>query len=117
MEELICITCPKGCTLKIQVENHQILSVTGNGCPRGISYAESEILHPMRMVTSTVKITGAKIARCPVMTSKPIPKDRIFDVMHEIEQVNISSPVIVDQVLIRNICGLDADLVATRSLS
>ena len=33
MRELICITCPKGCYLKVDEENDY--KVTGNGCPRG----------------------------------------------------------------------------------
>ena len=32
MRELICITCPKGCHLKVDEENDY--KVTGNGCPR-----------------------------------------------------------------------------------
>ena len=35
MRELICITCPKGCHLKVDEENDY--KVTGNGCPRGKS--------------------------------------------------------------------------------
>ena len=36
MRELICITCPKGCHLKVDEENDY--KVTGNGCPRGAIY-------------------------------------------------------------------------------
>ena len=31
-KELICISCPKGCHLKVDEEANK---VTGNGCPRG----------------------------------------------------------------------------------
>ena len=114
--ELICITCPKGCTLHIDVQEGKILSVTGNSCPRGKVYAENEVLHPVRMLTSTVSIKNGTIARCPVMTSIPIPKEKIFDVMKEIESIELEAPVALRDVLIHDICHTGADLVATRSV-
>ena len=115
MMEMICITCPKGCTLKVEQHNDKLI-VTGNSCPRGIQYAENEVFHPMRMITSTVKINGASIARCPVMSSVPVPKEKMFDVMKVIEHTVIEAPVQCNQVLVSNICDLDCDLVATRTL-
>ena len=35
MKELICITCPKGCHLKVDEETFE---VTGNGCEKGAEY-------------------------------------------------------------------------------
>ena len=58
MRELICITCPKGCHLKVDEENDY--KVTGNGCPRGAIYGKKECTHPTRVVTSTVKIVVVK---------------------------------------------------------
>ena len=51
MKQLICITCPKGCHLSVDEDNGY--AVTGNSCPRGISYGQNELLHPVRVVTST----------------------------------------------------------------
>ena len=34
-KELICINCPMGCMLTAEVENGEVISVTGNTCPRG----------------------------------------------------------------------------------
>ena len=56
MRELICITCPKGCHLRVDEEKDY--KVTGNGCPRGAVYGKKECTHPTRVVTSTVKIVG-----------------------------------------------------------
>lgn len=53
MKELICITCPKGCHLKVDEENGY--AVTGNSCPKGEAYGKAELCHPTRVVTSTVK--------------------------------------------------------------
>ena len=63
MKELICIVCPNGCHLKVDEENGY--NVTGNKCERGAEYGKAELLHPMRMVTSTVRIEGAPCRRLP----------------------------------------------------
>ena len=37
--DLVCIICPRGCNLKVELEGKEIKGVTGNGCPRGLQYA------------------------------------------------------------------------------
>lgn len=74
MTNLICITCPKGCHLTVDEENGY--TVTGNCCPRGAEYGKNELLHPVRMITSTVKITGAALPRLPVKTDHALPKEK-----------------------------------------
>ena len=49
MKEIICITCPKGCHLKVDEET---FAVTGNACPRGAVYGANELRNPVRVVTS-----------------------------------------------------------------
>ena len=56
MEKLICIACPIGCHLEIDVEDDY--KVTGNQCKRGPIYAKKELTNPTRIVTSTVIIEG-----------------------------------------------------------
>lgn len=114
MTNLICITCPKGCHLTVDEENDY--KVTGNACPRGAEYGRNEMLHPVRMITSTVKIEGADIARLPVKTDRPLPKEKMFDCMQLINGLSAKSPVKVGQVLAENILGTDVNIVATKSL-
>ena len=57
--ELICIGCPMGCPLTVQLEDGEILSITGQTCKRGEVYARNEVTNPTRIVTSTVKGTCA----------------------------------------------------------
>ena len=77
MTELICITCPKGCHLRVDEEKG--FAVTGNSCPRGAEYGRNELQHPVRTVTSTVRIQGADLPRLPVKTDRPLAKEKIFD--------------------------------------
>ncbi len=119
--ELICIVCPMGCHLSAQTENTadgtcRVLSVSGNTCPRGERYAREELTAPTRMVTGTVTIDGGIYPRLPVITSAPIPRERIFDVMEEIHQAHVCAPVQIHDIIIQNVCGLDADIVASRTM-
>ena len=54
--ELICIGCPLGCMVTVEMENGEIKSVTGNTCNRGDDYARKEVTNPTRIVTSTVMV-------------------------------------------------------------
>ena len=114
MTNLICITCPKGCHLTVDEENDY--AVTGNACPRGAEYARSELLHPVRMITSTVRVQGAAIPPLPVKTDKPLPKEKMFDCMQLINTLDVQAPVKVGQVLTANILGTDVNIVATKTL-
>ena len=120
-KELTCIICPMGCNLEAECETLadgtlSVLSVTGNTCPRGAKYAAAELTHPERTVTSTVVLTNGRYCRLPVITSGPIPKEKIFDVMKEIRQAQVSAPVQIRQVIIENVCGLGVDVIASRSI-
>ena len=112
MKELICITCPKGCHLKVDEET---FAVTGNSCPRGAVYGANELRNPVRVVTSTVVVEGP-VRRLPVKTDRAIPKGKIFEVMAEIAKVRVKPPVRVGDVLIPNAAGTDGNVVATKSL-
>ena len=113
MTEMICITCPKGCHL--QVDENDGFRVTGNGCPRGAEYGKNELLHPVRVLTSTVLLTGARVPRLPVKSSAPLPKDHLFKVMRLLDGVTAAAPVQRGQVLLHDVSGTGADIVATKT--
>ena len=116
-KEMICITCPVGCSLTVtQDETGAVLSVSGNHCPRGDAYARAELTHPVRMVTSTVRISGSIYPRLPVITTKPVPKEKIRDVMHVIDGIEVKAPVAIGEILAENIAGTGADLAAERTM-
>ena len=115
MRELVCIVCPKGCTMKIEEKDGEI-SVTGNSCKRGASFAVSEMTEPKRTVCTTVRTVFKDAPVITVRVSAEIPKDRIFDVMREINAVTLSSPVGRNDVIIKNVLGLGADVIATSGI-
>ncbi len=112
MKELICITCPRGCRLKVDDK----MNVTGNFCPRGVTYAINELTHPVRVVTSTVKLKNSIYSRVSVKTKNPVPKDKIFDVMNEINKVELKAPVKINDIAIKNVLGLGVDVIVTKNI-
>lgn len=113
VKEMICITCPKGCHLKI---DEQTLAVTGNGCPRGAEYAKNELTNPLRTVTSTVRIEGSFLERCPVKTSSPVPKPLMAEVVAALKGVTLRAPVHVGDVVLENVLGTGSNVVVCREM-
>ncbi|MFH1847010.1 MAG: DUF1667 domain-containing protein [Candidatus Omnitrophota bacterium] len=115
-KKLICIECPEGCELKVDIEDVRVLKVQGNQCPKGEKYAISEIQNPLRILTSTVCAKGLSLKLVPVRTDNPIPKNRIMDAMRKIRKTSINKPINVGDVLIENFLDLGVNLIATRSV-
>ncbi len=113
IKELICISCPMGCHLQVDIENQ---TVTGNTCKRGAVYGINEVTNPVRVVTSTVKIKNGELPVIPVKTKSAVPKDLNFKVMEVLRDVEVEAPVKVGDVIVENILGTGVDIVATRSI-
>ena len=106
--KLTCIECPIGCEIEVELENEKVVSLTGNGCPRGKAYAEAEVICPKRVVTSTVRADNGEMI--PVKTDKTVRKDAIFEVMKKINETTCKMPVALGDILVENICD-DANLI------
>ena len=114
MKELICIVCPKGCHLKVDEENGW--AVSGNSCPKGAEYGRTELQNPTRVLTTTVCVEGGLYPRIPVKTSPAIPKGLLMDAMAEVAKVRLTAPVRRGQVILPDLLGTGADLVASRDM-
>jgi len=114
-EKLICVTCPKGCTLMVTREGKTVLSVE-NGCKRGHEYARQELTDPRRMVASSVKIRGGIHPLMPVYTSAPFPKPRIPELLAALRKVELQAPVSLDQVVLPDILRTGIDIKASREM-
>lgn len=115
MKQLVCIGCPRGCRLTVE-ENSGEFIVTGNTCPRGKAFAISEMTEPKRTICSTVKTVFPSCPVLPVRVSDDIPKDRIFDVMREINAVVLTERIGRGDVIIENVLGLGVDVISTSDL-
>jgi len=113
-KNMICIECPKGCNLAVDIENCKVVKVSGARCPKGLGYAVAELENPSRILTATALSDGLDIKLIPVRTDKPIPKKELFRAMEEIGKMRIGVPVEAGGVICRNFLGLGVNLVATR---
>ena len=114
--ELTCIGCPMGCLVTVTMDGDTITDISGYTCPRGKTYAENEVTNPTRIVTSTVKVMGGKKDRVPCKTASDIPKDKIADVMREIDAAVADAPVVIGETLINDVAGTGVDVIATASV-
>jgi CxxC motif-containing protein len=92
------------------------IKVSGNLCKRGEEFAINELRHPMRSICSTVKTIFPDIPVLPVRVSAEIPKEKIFDVMKEINKIVITKPVSIGDIIIENVLGLNSNIIATSNI-
>ena len=115
IDEIICVLCPKGCTLTVEHEGNEIVDVHG-GCRRGEKYAASELLDPRRMVASTVRVRDGLHPLVPVYTHKAFPKPLIPQLARKLREVEIEAPVKINQVIIDDALGTGIDVIASRDM-
>lgn len=110
--QMTCIICPMGCSLTVQMEGENIVQISGNTCKRGAAYAEAEVSHPERTVTSTMRCDDGSVLA--VKTDRPIPKSRVMDCMRLINAHRATLPVSIGDVLLEDVFG--SNVVATENL-
>ncbi len=117
-KKLICINCPRGCELSVQIDagTGALISVEGNACMRGASFAAAEVLRPERMMTSVVAIKGAKNCMLPVISSRPLPKGKVAEAVRAMRSITVEAPVHEGDVIAKDIVGTGIDVIAARSL-
>ena len=115
LKTITCICCPKGCLVTLDTENPEE-TAKGFNCPQGKEYAIGELTHPMRTISSTVEIKGGLHPRIPVKPNGNIPKEKIFEVMDEINKISVESPVKCGDILLEDVLGTGVNIVACRNM-
>lgn len=113
--EITCIGCPMGCRITAEVDGKDIVSIEGYTCNIGKKYAQEELTVPTRMVTALMKVYGTN-QPVSVKTSQPIEKSKIFDCLKEISKHTVMRPVHIGEVLLKNVCGTQVNIIATKEL-
>lgn len=114
--EFICIGCPLGCMLTVELDGTEVISVTGNTCPRGKTYAEKEVTNPTRIVTSSVRVSGGDRVSVACKTKSDVPKGKIFDVARALKEVVVEAPICIGDVLVENVADTGIEIVATSTV-
>ena len=116
MRELICIGCPLGCAVNVELEDGKIKNISGYTCKRGESYAREEITNPVRIVTSTMRVKNGDKPLVSVKTKSNIPKNKIFDCMRITNETAVDAPVKAGDILIDNVAGTGVPVIATKDV-
>jgi len=111
-----CVICPIGCEIEVDLQGSEVASMQGDKCVKGKEFVLQELEEPMRILTTTIRIKGAKWAMLPVRTDKPIPKRLLFSVINELAKIELQAPVKMSDVIIGDTAGTGANIVATRNM-
>ncbi|MFC1861629.1 DUF1667 domain-containing protein [Chloroflexota bacterium] len=114
--EIICIMCPIGCRMSVQLTDKKKVQVEGNQCKKGSKHAQQELTFPGRVLTTTVRTANPAYPLLPIRSSKQIPRDRLDDCMREIARLQVRPPVQSGGAVIKDILGIGVDMVACASL-
>ena len=116
VDRLTCVLCPVGCELEVGTGPAGGVQVTGNQCDKGVPFAEEEVLRPKRNLATSVPIRGTVSRMVSVRLSGPVPREMIFPILAEIAKLRPEAPVRRGQVLIADVLGTRADVIATRTV-
>lgn len=116
-----CVICPEGCSTSGDWREEKgeriIESVRGNSCRRGLEYASSEVIHPVRVHASIVRMKNAGLRLLPVRSASPLPKELIFKAMEEVRKTVVEGDVKTGDVKIPSVAGSGIDMIASRDSS
>ena len=118
-----CTTCPSECLLTVEVvrnaDGHvaEVCSVTGNSCPRGDKFAHQELTCPMRVLTTTVAVSGGDETLLPVRTAEAIPLELHAQAMALIRGLVVNAPIHMGDVILPNLLNTNINLVASMDIN
>ena len=115
-KEIICIVCPLGCRMDVELDGNEVKSVQGHQCKLGPKHAQKEVRFPGRILTTTVTTDIPDIPLLPVRSNKEIPKDQLMSCMGEISRHRISGAIKMGETIIEDILGLGVNIVACRTI-
>ena len=120
--QLNCTTCPSECLLTVEVERDadgavvDVRSVAGNSCPRGDKFAHQELNCTMRVLTTTVAVSGGDEALLPVRTAEAIPLALHAQAMDLIRGLVVEAPIRMGDVVLPNLLDTDTNLIASMDI-
>ena len=114
-EMITCINRPMGCRMEVTLEDDQVISVKGNTCKRGETYAHQECTLPLRMITAVAPVRNSDVP-VSLKTRTPIPKAKIDACMRAIDALELTAPIHAGDVLIENVVDTGVDVIATKSI-
>jgi CxxC motif-containing protein len=115
-KHFVCVVCPIGCEIDVVHEGSKIISMEGNKCEKSEEFVKQELIEPMRILTTTVRIQGSRWPVVPVRTDRAIPKRLFPRVMKQLRRIRLQAPVNMLDVVVRDILHTGANIMATRTM-
>ena len=115
-KEFTCIGCPMGCALLVELDSNNNITVTGNSCKIGENYGVKEFTNPTRVITTSVKVIGGDYNQVSVKSEKDIPKNKIFDCLRALKDLEVKAPINIGDVIYKDIEGTNVTSIATRNV-
>ncbi|MEE0213997.1 MAG: DUF1667 domain-containing protein [Collinsella sp.] len=118
-----CTTCPSECLLTVEVERDadgavaEVRSMTGNNCPRGDKFAHQELTCPMRVLTTTVAVSGGEETLLPVRTAEAIPLALHAHAMDLIRDLVVNAPIRMGDVVLEDLLDTSINLIASMDIN
>ena len=113
----VCIICPNGCEIETETNGEKLLAAQGALCAKGEEYVERELFNPQRNIATSVLVENGTLPLVSVRLSQPIPKNKIFAVMREIQAVRLQAPVKMGQIVLEDVLNLKSDVLSTKNVA
>jgi CxxC motif-containing protein len=115
-KHFVCVVCPIGCEIDVVHDGSKIISMEGNKCEKSEEFVTQELIEPMRILTTTVRIQGARWPVIPVRTDKAVPKRLFPRIMRQLRRTKLQAPVNMLDVVVRDVLHTGANIMATRTM-
>jgi len=115
-KHFVCVVCPVGCEIDVVHDGAKIMSMEGNKCEKSEEFVTQELIEPMRILTTTVRIQGSRWPVVPVRTDKAVPKRLFPRIMKQLRRVKLQAPVNMLDVVVRDVLRTGANIIATRTM-
>jgi CxxC motif-containing protein len=115
-KHFVCVVCPIGCEIDVVHDGSKIISMEGNRCEKSEEFVSQELIEPMRILTTTVRVQGSRLSVIPVRTDKVVPKRLFPHIMKQLRHIKLQAPVSMLDVVVRDIAGTGASVIVTRTM-
>ena len=101
-----------GCSIQVESnDSGELTRIEGYTCAIGKKYAQEEVTAPKRVLTALVSVKNSS-KPLPVKTDCGIPKEMVFSCLEEIRHIEAVGPVCIGDIILRNLHGTGANLIA-----
>lgn len=115
-KHFVCVVCPIGCEIDVVHDGGKIISTEGNKCEKSEEFVSQELVEPMRILTTTVRIEASKWPVVPVRTDKAVPKRLFPRIMRQLRRIKLQAPVNMLDVVVSDVAGTGANVITTRTM-